>query len=166
MFTYVGLVDSLDSAGERKTKINLVYHFRKVEYMKAQDLRIGNIIWRPCCNDVIVEIRENGIIGSDRLRGLISFNELKPITLTKELLLKNGFKINGSCFEYTDNEDELCIEFLGKYIRIGYARMFHCPEDVTECEYSSEIDLPSPLFVHTLQNIWYLLTGKELETKL
>lgn len=136
--------------------------------MKAQDLRIGNVIMRPCCIDKVVEIHKNGIIGIDRLRGLITFKELEPIIITKDILLENGFKFSskGDYCEYTDNEDELCIEFLGKYIRIGYARMFHCPEDVTECEYSSEIDLPSPLFVHTLQNIWYLLTGKELETKL
>lgn len=134
--------------------------------MKAEELRIGNIIWRPCCTDKVVEIKNDGIIGIDRMRGLITFKELEPIIITKEILLENGFKENGSYFEYTDNEDELCIQFLGKYIRIGYAKMFHCPEDVTECEYGSEIDLPSPLFVHTLQNIWYLLTSKELEIKL
>lgn len=130
--------------------------------MKAQDLRIGNIIMRPCCTDKVVEIKENGIIGVDRMRGLITFKELEPIIITKEILLENGFKSNGNCFEYTDNEDEMYIEFLDKYVRIGYAKMFHCPLDVTECEYSSELDLPSPLFVHKLQNIWYLLTGKEL----
>jgi hypothetical protein len=139
--------------------------FKQKIKMEKEDLKIGNIIWRPCCNDEIVEIRENGIIGLDKLRGLISFNELKPITLTKELLLKNGFKENGNYLEYTNNEDELYIEFLGKYIRIGHARMYHCPEDVTECECSSEIDLPSP-FVHTLQNIWYLLTNKNLKIDL
>lgn len=130
--------------------------------MKAQDLRIGNFIMRPCCTDKVVEIKENGIIGVDRMRGLITFKELEPIIITKEILLENGFKSNGNYFEYTDNEDEMCIEFLDKYVRIRYAKMFHCPEDVTECECSSEIDLPSPLFIHKLQNIWYLLTGKEL----
>lgn len=136
--------------------------------MKAQDLRIGNIIMRPCCIDKVVEIHKNGIIGIDRMRGLITFKEIEPIIITKGMLLENGFKFNsgGDCFEYTDNGDELCIEFLGKYIRIGYGRMYHCPEGVTEYEYYSEIDLLTPLFVHTLQNIWYLLTGKELEIKL
>ena len=140
--------------------------FKQKIKMEKEDLKIGNIIWRPCCNDEIVEIRENGIIGLDKLRGLISFNELKPIILTKELLLKNGFKENGKYLEYTSYGDELCIEFLGNYIQIGYARMYHCPLDVTECEYSRELDFPAPLYVHTLQNIWYLLTGKKLELKL
>jgi hypothetical protein len=134
--------------------------------MNIKDLRIGNIIMRPCCVDKVVEINKNGIIGIDRMRGLITFNELEPIIITKEMLLENGFKSKGNYFEYTNDVDEMCIEFFDKYIRIGYAKMYHCPLDVTECEYGSEIDLPSPLFVHTLQNIWYLLTGKELEIKI
>lgn len=147
--------------------------------MKAQDLRIGNIVkldhfeygymyasvtWLNDLGDICLDLLDERFTEEEYE---CTFNEIRPIPINEEVLLKIGFskRRNGS-FEYVDNKDELCIEFLGKYIRIGYARMYHCPEDVTECEYSSEIDLPSPLFVHTLQNIWYLLTGKELEIKL
>lgn len=37
--------------------------------MDIKELRVGNKIWRPDCYDEVVEIRENGIIGLDSLRG-------------------------------------------------------------------------------------------------
>jgi hypothetical protein len=40
MFIYVGLVDSLDSAGEKRIKINIVCHFRKENTMKSKRYRI------------------------------------------------------------------------------------------------------------------------------
>lgn len=69
--------------------------------MKKQELMMGNSVWRPCCNDEVTEIRDNGIIGLDSFRGLISFEELHPIPITEEWLLKNGFEkveILGSVF--------------------------------------------------------------------
>lgn len=32
--------------------------------MDIKELRVGNTIWRPCCYDKVVEIRENGSIGN------------------------------------------------------------------------------------------------------
>ena len=59
---------------------------KRVYDMKPQELRIGNKIKRPYCCDEIVEIRKNGIIGLDSLRGLISYSEIVPIRITDELL--------------------------------------------------------------------------------
>jgi hypothetical protein len=59
--------------------------------MKAGDLMIGDKFWRPACVDQVVEIRKDGVIGLDPLRGLISFNEIEPIILTPEVLIKNNF---------------------------------------------------------------------------
>lgn len=70
--------------------------------MEANELMIGNWVYRPDCYDVVKEIRANGIIGSDSLRGLISFKEIKPIPLTAEILEKNGFY-----YGYTSNEEDL-----------------------------------------------------------
>lgn len=56
-------------------------------------------MYRPDCHDKVKEIRENGIIGRDYLRGIISFEELEPIPLTPEILEKNGF--------IYDSEDQL-----------------------------------------------------------
>ena len=135
--------------------------------MEARELRIGNKFWRLCCNDEVVEIRQDGVIGIDSLRGLISYSEIKPIPITEELLLKIGFKKDrNEYFNYREYNDELSIRFTPYYTTIEYANLFHCPEDVTETNYCSSLEFPNSICVHTLQNIWYLLTGNELEIKL
>jgi len=60
--------------------------------MEANELMIGDWVYRPDCYDKVKEIRQNGIIGLDNLRGLIGFSEIKPIPLTPEILEKNGFE--------------------------------------------------------------------------
>lgn len=77
--------------------------------MKANELMIGDWVYRPDCYDKVKEIRQNGIIGLDSLRGLIGFSELKPIPLTQEILEKYGFvEKSERCWvlsdEYTGNE--------------------------------------------------------------
>lgn len=59
--------------------------------MEANGLMIGDYFYRPDCVDRVVEIHKNGVIGSDPLRGLIPWSEIKPITLTTEILKKNGW---------------------------------------------------------------------------
>ena len=135
--------------------------------MEVKELRVGNKIWRPCCYDEVVEIRENGIIGLDSLRGLISFGEIESIPVTEELLLKIGFKKGrNGYFNYREYNDELSIRFSENYTFIEYANLHFNPEDVTETNYCSSLEFPNTLNLHTLQNIWYLLTGYELEIKL
>lgn len=135
--------------------------------MNIKELRIGNKFWRHCCYDEVLEIRENGIIGLDSLRGLISYSEIEPIPITDELLEKIGFKKNrNGYFSHKEYNDELSIRFSPNYTFIEYANLFHCPEDVTETNYGSSLEFPNTLHLHTLQNIWHLLTGKELEIKL
>lgn len=70
--------------------------------MKANELMIGDSIYRPDCYDNVVEIRSNGIIGQDFNRGLIPFSELKPIEITPEILEKNGFvkELDGDGIHY------------------------------------------------------------------
>ena len=135
--------------------------------MDANELRIGNKIWRPCCYDEVVEVRENGIIGIDSLRGLLTYGEIEPIPVTEELLLKIGFKEKrNSYLHYRDNNDELTIKFGSGYVFINHANLIFNPEDVTETNYSSSLEFPNMIHLHTLQNIWHLLTGKELEIEL
>lgn len=135
--------------------------------MNIKELRVGNNIWRPCCYDEVVEIRENGIIGLDNLRGLISYSEIEPIPITEELLLKIGFKKEKDGYlHYSDHNDEFSIKFDLGYAFIEYANLCFNPEDVTETNYGSSLEFPNTLHLHTLQNIWYLLTGKELEVEL
>lgn len=135
--------------------------------MEANELRIGNKIWRPCCYDEVVEVRESGIIGLDSLRGLLAYSEIEPIPVTEELLLKIGFKEKRNGYlHYRDNNDELSIKFGLGYVFVNHANLIFNPEDVTETNYSSSLEFPNTIHLHTLQNIWHLLTGKELEIEL
>ena len=135
--------------------------------MEANELRIGNKFWRCCCYDEVVEVRRNGVIGLDSLRGLISYGEIEPIPVTEELLLKMGFKEKRDGYlHYRDNNDEFSIKFDLGYAFIEYANLIFNPEDVTETNYCSSFEFPNKPHLHTLQNIWHLLTGKEFEIEL
>ena len=69
--------------------------------LMAQDLHIGDYFYRPDCTDKVVEIRKNGVIGLDLLRGLIPFSEIKGIPITPEILEMNGFeKIEAKYYRY------------------------------------------------------------------
>lgn len=94
-------------------------------------------------------------------------NEVTPIPITEELLLKIGFKKDrNGYFSYREYNNELSISFSSNYTFIEYANLCFNPEDVTETNYCSSLEFPNSLHLHTLQNIWHLLTGKELEIKL
>lgn len=96
-----------------------------------------------------------------------TIDDIEPIPITEELLLKIGFKKGrNGYFNYRDYNDELSIRFSENYTNIEYANLHFNPEDVTETNYGSSLEFPNTLHLHTLQNIWYLLTGKELEIKL
>lgn len=81
--------------------------------MEANGLMIGDYFYRPDCVDRVVEIHKNGVIGSDPLRGLIPWSEIKPIALTAEILEKNGFKHyitkeDDDSFEYSEGNFSYC----------------------------------------------------------
>lgn len=119
--------------------------------MKPQELRIGNKLQRPCCYDEVVEIRENGIIGLDRLRGVIAYSEIEPILIEDELLLDIGFKQCGYLFKTL---------FIEMY-ELGNGWHLHIDNERFETALSTTIK-----YVHQLQNAYYIATGKELEIKL
>ncbi len=147
--------------------------------MKPTELRVGNIIsvTHEEYGDMLAAITSINDCGDLCLCCLgetytneeyeCTMNEVYPIPITEELLLKNGFKKGrNGYFIYLEYNDELNIRFSPNYTFIEYANLFHCPEDVTETNYSSSLEFPNTLHLHTLQNIWHLLTGKELEIKL
>ena len=129
--------------------------------MKPHELRVGNKIWRPCCYDEVVEIRENGIIGLDSLRGLLSYGEIEPIPITEELLLKIGFKKDvdaSSLYRYAiDN----CLFEIRLWDSGTLIKLENYCEDCVR-----KVHLPKTPNLHQLQNAYYLVTGKELEIEL
>lgn len=57
-------------------------------------MMIDDWVYRPACYDRVKEIRTEGIIGNDPLRGIVSISEVEPIPLTEEILKKNGWEYN------------------------------------------------------------------------
>ena len=123
--------------------------------MKATDLLVGDIIYRPDCYDEVVEIRLNGIIGKDPNRGLIPFDEIRPIEITPEILEKNGFTkstpppgIHARCYELNNKKDKynLTIADYNKYKRL----LLDIDSEDSEC-FNIKCD-----YVHELQHALHL----------
>lgn len=129
--------------------------------MKATELQIGNLIYRPCCVDKVAEIRENGIIGTDKLRGIIPFSEIEPIQITEEWLEKNGFKLNfdvmiaSACEVYELSNDEYNIE-IRKESNTD-SREYFCHIDNQDCQGIACADVQ---YIHQIQNLLNLVGVK------
>ena len=129
--------------------------------MNKQELQIGNITYRPCCTDKVVEIRSNGIIGCDNARGLIPFSEIEPIPITKEFLYKNGFirvldKLDGYITFYDKEVDGHFLE-----IRFGISNTSKehvvCQVDNSDRCFIGCVDIQ---YIHQLQNFLSILNIK------
>ena len=127
--------------------------------MDIKELRVGNKIWRPCCYDEVLEIRENGIIGLDSLRGLIPYSDISPIPITEEILKKCGFKemFGRGCDSYEIN--------LYNYHRIEVV-MDENIIDVHARYGGWKCHLRTIKYLHELQNIVRAINSQELEIKL
>lgn len=135
--------------------------------IKARDFRINNYVDLykndiHYCISVIKNIDNNGINKylPSEYEGVFgnSINDellIKPIPLTEEWLLKFGWGKGEYDTEYVDNVSlkQECLSY-----NVG-AKMF-CIEtngDIMEIKHIR--------YVHQLQNIFYCLTGQELELK-
>ena len=122
--------------------------------MDARELRIGNLIslnWNGLIdkevlpileiNEKLITTEHNGITLTSRIE------DVKPIPLTEEWLVKFGFrKIMG-----------------GYYKQAGYKIIIWPTMQIT-FEYM-ENELREIKAIHELQNLYFALTGKELEIK-
>lgn len=127
--------------------------------MKVNELRVGNYFYRPCCNERVMEVREGGVIGLDRNRGIISIHEIQPIELTKEFFTRNGFILQKDLAPYLECFTNGCMCINVEESSNGW--VVHI--DGKEC---SSVVCKCLKYVHELQNAYYVSTGKELEVKL
>ena len=144
--------------------------------IQANVLRIGNLVEKSIksgqgrtlickigCED-IVRVFEN--IGS--------FN-YNPIPLTEEWLLKAGFEL----YDYEPNEEgDEFPDFIYMSYKITppeklyYYTITNTPEDggyfdfCIKVQFADYVMLSTLQYVHQLQNLYFALTGKELEFKL
>ena len=125
--------------------------------MNANELRVGNIFHYG--NSPIQEITINADILVSLLtnEGLLLIEKVFPIPLTEERLLKFGF-----------NESEVC---KGLYdIKNGNVTISISMDDTIVIDISiyntnitgASIDISNHKYVHQLQNLYFALTGEEL----
>lgn len=124
--------------------------------MEAKELRIGNYVSRLDLGtgiprkEQILELLLKRSVTTGPCRVIVLYEDVKPIPLTEEWLLRMGFEKSGSTVYININRIEIGTIASGKrfYIQIGL-------ENVT---------LPIK-HVHQLQNLYFALTGCELEIK-
>ncbi len=134
--------------------------------MKAEELRIGNLVLRatgwdkngvPFFSDNLYMVDNIssfsiGIHDFPEFQGCneIPIKDLEPILLTEDWLIKFGFEIKENVL-----------------IKEGF-RIFRGYWDSIDLNQGSEysgVAIQKIKTVHELQNIYYILTGKELELK-
>lgn len=113
--------------------------FDKHSYMETKELRIGNYLQSLS----IVQVNS---LSSDQINGYYS-SGFSPIPLTGDILLKCGFEKNENTYYH-----ELFM-FNNGVLRVIADNYRTTGKDV-------RIE-----FLHQLQNIYFALTGKELEVK-
>lgn len=125
--------------------------------MESKELRIGNILREKHTGDKLVVLE----LTNDR----ITFDyktfttwQAEPIPLTEEILLKCGFvKSENSLFFHKETSPVQFVISLNTYtIYFKYEGL-----------YQPMLEIPSKLkYLHQLQNLYFALTGQELEIKL
>lgn len=124
--------------------------FNITKYKRTMgELMINDYFYRPACIDKVAEVRNNGVIVSDSLRGLIPWSEIKPIPITPEILEKNGFVEAGECdkFKLWASADKRVI----LHNNDGYLNTFnkwHVHVDTEDMRTIGSIELT---YVHQLQ---------------
>lgn len=131
--------------------------------MKIEELRIGNLVKIKTSNDAafypvyaIDGIGLKVVLGGCRQsEGWKEEKLLKPIPITEELLLKCGFEyqMQEHCFDKSRLRLRL-YESRGCSVYIGFAIAFRWQWNDANMELK---------YLHQLQNLFYSLTGKELE---
>jgi hypothetical protein len=120
--------------------------------MKANELRIGNwVSITPHGQDDFIRIDYDEM---EKLYTFATWDRINPIPLTEEWLVKFGFEKN--CNEnYQINYNQVC----GISITLPDNNAWFCNlsalrfYEICNCSY-----------VHQLQNLYFALTGKELES--
>lgn len=134
--------------------------------LQSKDLRIGNLVYDP--NEFIMEV-----VGIFDDQILLNFkgnegdvfdfkpNELKPIPIMKEVLEKLEFEPTViHDFRFNNNWHSFCHP--EKYFILSVNILGGIKIETDE---ESMINFNRHIFLHELQNLYFALTGEELELK-
>ena len=122
--------------------------------MKATELRLNNMIldrWGAVATVDTIGFESTVRISTATYKAeSCSINDCEPIPLTEEWLLKFGFKKTSTAYYMEILNDWTSLYFCDGYFEISVSS-HACPIKI-DC-------------VHQLQNLFYCLTGEELEVK-
>jgi hypothetical protein len=120
--------------------------------MKANEMRIGNLVkLLEGTVFTISSIEQKGFTVQNKEETTwIEAEEFEPIPLTEELLLKFGFK---KTMQWT----------FSKELVSNLNLVYYLGEKGWSIGYKNYSDFSNLKYVHQLQNLWFSLTGKELQ---
>jgi hypothetical protein len=127
--------------------------------MKANELRIGNYVY-----DTLGKVNK---IDLEAITYIVKepHNQVKPIPLTEEWLLKFGFEdldLNMSGSNWLVKKQK---GLWRQAIRIAYSEKSEEWSLTLECVSPPTLSISILKYVHQLQNLYFALTGKELIIK-
>ena len=133
--------------------------------MKANDLRIGNLVLALTGETKYTEVVVNTIFGyginSYYNEAEYLYDEIKPIQLTEEWLLKNKFFLRK--FDYSIPISDCEVVWLTLIPQDEECTAYSvCVTQTDEDELDQNVFLSDISYVHQLQNLYYALTNKEL----
>lgn len=118
--------------------------------IEARELRIGN----ATSEGTVFEIKDKSArVRNHNRSSLVSYEDLFPIPLTEEILLKCGFDQNEYCF------------FIPKISNIYFKKPF-IEADYFLVKSIGGDKLTTAKHLHQLQNLYFALTGEELNVQL
>lgn len=125
-----------------------------MEVIRPEDLRIGSYIYYEATTHVITglldEVCISEWIGTEENNPYNHrYDELEPIPLNEEWLLRFGFFLDEETDEYCSS-DSGCVLHIEGYLQ----------KEMTETCYGIKLK-----YVHQLMNFYFALTGKDLELK-
>lgn len=129
--------------------------------MDIRELRLGNMVHTPDTNQDVpvcaLNTFTNCLYVNNNIIAPIYANEVEPIVLTEELLLKCGF------YQIYGSDPQEPNAMLLYYNSTGDFTIMSTENDRDTFLYDTGIIVTS---VHQLQNLHFALTGKELEVTL
>ena len=123
--------------------------------MRVAELRIGNWVYNSTTKNKmqVYPMMIPQLYTIEKENGSLGDSNIKPIPLTEEILLKCGFVKD---------------DFSKTYVRysIGNFNIIHdTDKDIFICD-GIKYTLVCVEYLHQLQNLYYVLTGEELEVSL
>lgn len=131
------------------------------ETLETSDLRIGNLLIHDGVIVPVLEIRRDSLLIPHILENGCNIGDIaklieqfQPIPLVTEILDKCVFHVLG---------ERIFIEIDNGLITLGIS-----PPDYrdAECSFDNTEILENICYLHQLQNLYYALTGKDLEVKM